>query len=283
MSTCPFCSAEIDEGLSRFGGNCPHCFNVIPGEEAATDPGVPAVTPPVSEPESGSNKMVLVFAFLAVVAVGASFGLMGKEKESPEPTAPVEELDQTAQIEAEEQRVAEEAAVLEAEKAAAAAAELEAEEAAAEAAWRRQQKAKEEAERTQATSQASATTSSSSTSSSPVSSLSALPTGPTREVVEVVLSTPSDINRAVRNSLKRYKGQLNQCYDKQLVVEDSLQGTWQIAFTVEESGTTSGVVITPKSNSNPDFESCMLRQVSGWTFPRISAPHPYVKEYSFRP
>ena len=283
MSTCPFCSAEIDEGLSRFGGNCPHCFNVIPGEEAATDPGVPAVTPPVSEPESGSNKMVLVFAFLAVVAVGASFGLMGKEKESTEPTAPVEELDQTAQIEAEEQRVAEEAAVLEAEKAAAAAAELEAEEAAAEAAWRRQQKAKEEAERTQATSQASATTSSSSTSSSPVSSLSALPTGPTREVVEVVLSTPSDINRAVRNSLKRYKGQLNQCYDKQLVVEDSLQGTWQIAFTVEESGTTSGVVITPKSNSNPDFESCMLRQVSGWTFPRISAPHPYVKEYSFRP
>ena len=283
MSTCPFCSAEIDEGLSRFGGNCPHCFNVIPGEEAATDPGVPAVTPPVSEPESGSNKMVLVFAFLAVVAVGASFGLMGKEKESPVPTTPVEEQDQTAQIEAEEQRVAEEAALLEAEKAAAAAAELEAEEAAAEAAWRRQQKAKEEAESAQATSQASATTSSSSTSSSPVSALSALPTGPTREVVEVVLSTPSDINRAVRNSLKRYKGQLNQCYDKQLVVEDSLQGTWQIAFTVEESGTTSGVVITPKSRSNADFESCMLRQVSGWTFPRISGPHPYVKEYSFRP
>ena len=98
-----------------------------------------------------------------------------------------------------------------------------------------------------------------------------------------VLSTPSDINRAVRNSLKRYKGQLNQCYDKQLVVDDNLQGTWQVAFTVEANGTTSGVVITPKMGSNADFESCMKRQVSSWTFPRISAPHPYIKEYSFRP
>ena len=42
MSSCPFCQGEIADDLERFGGPCPHCFNEIPGEEAATDPGVAA-------------------------------------------------------------------------------------------------------------------------------------------------------------------------------------------------------------------------------------------------
>ena len=282
MPTCPFCSAEIDEGLSRFGGNCPHCFNVIPGEEAATDPGVPATAAPVDEPESGGSKTVLIFGFLAVVAVGAAVGLMGQGGEpeliqAPEPSA--EEA--AALIQAAEERIAEEAAEAEAEAEAKRLAEEEAEKAAA-AERRRQQQARA----AQAAAQESGSeASSSSTAEAGLSSASVttLPTGPTRQATSSVLSTPSDINRAVRNSLMRYKGQLNQCYDKQLIVDDGLQGTWQVAFTVEENGTTSGVVVSPKGTSNADFESCMKRQVSTWTFPRISAPHPYVKEYSFRP
>lgn len=281
MSTCPFCSAEIDEGLSRFGGNCPHCFNVIPGEEAATDPGVPAASPPAPDPESGSSRTLLGFAFLAVVAIGASVGLLGRGGDEPEPV-PAEEVSAeqaAAQIQAAEQRIADEAAAAEA---AAEAERLAAEEAAqAAAAEKRRQQQARAAEAAEQESSQTASTGSTTESSSP--SLTVLPTGPTREATSSVLSTPSDINRAVRNSLKRYKGQLNQCYDKQLIVDDNLQGTWQVAFTVEANGTTSGVTVTAKGSSNSDFESCMRRQVSSWTFPRISAPHPYIKEYSFRP
>ncbi|MEC7242569.1 MAG: AgmX/PglI C-terminal domain-containing protein [Myxococcota bacterium] len=280
-STCPFCNAEIDEGLSRFGGNCPHCFNVIPGEEAATDPGIPAVTPAAEEPDSGSSKTLLVVAFVAVVAIGASVGLMGRGSNAPEPEAApeVSAEEAQAQIQAEVERIAEEAA------AAAKAAEIEAERLAAEEADRiaAERRRQEQARAAAATAETEAPPPASNANESSTPSLTVLPTGPTREVTSAVLSTPSDINRAVRNSLKRYKGQLNQCYDKQLIVDDGLQGTWQVAFTVEENGTTSGVVVTPKAASNADFESCMKRQVSSWTFPRISAPHPYIKEYSFRP
>lgn len=35
----PFCEGEVDAALPRDGGPCPHGLNVIPGEDAATDPG----------------------------------------------------------------------------------------------------------------------------------------------------------------------------------------------------------------------------------------------------
>lgn len=40
MSECPFCGSQVSEDLVTYGGTCPKCFAEIPGEEAATDPGV---------------------------------------------------------------------------------------------------------------------------------------------------------------------------------------------------------------------------------------------------
>ena len=40
MAECPFCGSEVSDDLVAFGGTCPKCFAEIPGEEAATDPGV---------------------------------------------------------------------------------------------------------------------------------------------------------------------------------------------------------------------------------------------------
>lgn len=39
MATCPFCQGVVEAALTREGGPCPRCFNVIPGEDAVTDPG----------------------------------------------------------------------------------------------------------------------------------------------------------------------------------------------------------------------------------------------------
>ena len=40
MGQCPFCKNQVSAELLRDGGACPHCLNDIPGEDAATDPGV---------------------------------------------------------------------------------------------------------------------------------------------------------------------------------------------------------------------------------------------------
>jgi hypothetical protein len=39
VDKCPFCHGAVAADLTLHGGNCPHCFAVIPGEETPTDPG----------------------------------------------------------------------------------------------------------------------------------------------------------------------------------------------------------------------------------------------------
>jgi hypothetical protein len=286
MTTCPFCSAEIDDGLSRFGGNCPHCFNVIPGEEAPTDPGIspsPAVTGAVDSPSGG--KTMLVFGFLAFLAIGAAIGLGGKESEVVADT-------ESAQVALEKQaRVAEDARLLAlnlenqaaAEDAAAEEAEAKAEEEAAEARARA---------RAQAAQAAAAETPDRATVDTPQDSVvetssqiadvtGPLSTGPTRDVASGVLQTPAEINRAVRKSLRRYKGQLEQCYNIELNVDETLKGRWLVSFTVEPTGQTSGVSVKPITRPHPDLEVCMAKNVKRWSFPRIAEAYPYVKEYAF--
>ncbi len=282
MTTCPFCNSEIDDGLSRFGGNCPHCFNVIPGEEAPTDPGVlPQPTGSVAPESSSGGKTLLVFGFLAFVAIGAAIGLGGKD--SGAAVEPVSEnaLEKQAKN-AEETRLK--------------AMEAEIEATAAEAAV---QAAAEKAKEEQALSQARAASAAQATkavvqvvadaSSNPATVpetqaanvVVPISTGPTREVLSGVLETPAEINRAVRKSLKRYKGQLEQCYNIELNEDETLKGRWQVSFTVESSGKTSGVSVKHITRSHPALEACMAKNVKRWSFPRIAEAYPYVKEYSF--
>ena len=39
MAYCPFCQTPVPTNLVTYGGPCPKCFGMIPGEEAPTDPG----------------------------------------------------------------------------------------------------------------------------------------------------------------------------------------------------------------------------------------------------
>jgi hypothetical protein len=284
MTTCPFCSAEIDDGLSRFGGNCPHCFNVIPGEEALTDPGVTVVPRPAQPESEGGKKMLLVFAFLAIVAVGAAIGLAGSgEEEGVDP-------------ETQDAKLAAKARVLEATRLEA----VEEEEATAkELAAAEKQAAEKQAVLAQANTLAITRAKQEATSvetvgagaetSGPVSTnirdyTVPLSTGPSREELgEIILQTPAQINAAVRRNLRKYKGQLQQCYNIQLNVDENLKGRWQVGFTVGTDGSTSGVSVKAMTMtmSQADLEACMTRQVESWTFPKINQAYPYVKEYSF--
>jgi hypothetical protein len=95
------------------------------------------------------------------------------------------------------------------------------------------------------------------------------------------LNNPADINRAVRNSLRRYKGQLEQCYNIELNEDESLKGSWQVSFTVEPTGKTSNVSVKGITRNHAGLEACILKNVNLWSFPRISDAYPYVKVYGF--
>jgi len=293
MTTCPFCNSEIDDGLSRFGGNCPHCFNVIPGEEAPTDPGLtPVPTGSIPKESSSGGKTLLIFGFLAFVAIGAAIGLGGKDSGAAGEPRTDNVLKAKAKT-AEKVRLA----ALEVEDAAVAAAE-----AAAEA---DEEKAKEEAEQARARARAANAAQAAKKEGQVVAVASSKPitvpktqvaagtetqvaavvvpisNGPTREVISGVLETPAEINRAVRKSLKRYKGQLEQCYNIELNEDETLKGRWQVSFTVEPTGKTSGVSVKHITRSHPALEACMAKNVKRWSFPRIAEAYPYVKEYGF--
>jgi hypothetical protein len=283
MITCPFCSTEIDDGLSRFGGNCPHCFNVIPGEEAPTDPGVAAAPVVATSSEAaGGSKMILVFGFLAFVAVAAAVGIGRKDSADSEEQAQNEM----------EMQVEEDLKTKEKERLAVLAADEEqaAEEKAAEAAALEEKEAAEVAARERARAAALAKTRASERSAASTPSVKSvelpvvsapISTSPTREVVSGVLETPVEINGAIRNSLRRYKGQLEQCYNIELNENEGLKGRWEVSFTVEATGKTSSVSVRGVTGSHADLEACMLKNVKRWSFPRIVEAYPYVKEYTF--
>lgn len=284
MITCPFCSTEIDDGLSRFGGNCPHCFNVIPGEEAPTDPGVAAAPVVAASSEAaGGSKMILVFGFLAFVAVGAAVGIGRKDSAESEEQAQgemalqieenrkAEEEERLAVVAADEEQAAE-------EKAAAEAAALEEKEAAEVAARERARAAALSKARA---SEPSVVSTPSDNSAELAVASAPIRTSPTREVASGILETPAEINRAIRNSLRRYKGQLEQCYNIELNENEGLKGRWEVSFTVETTGKTSSVSVRGITGSHADLEACMLKNVKRWSFPRIAGAIPYVKEYAF--
>jgi hypothetical protein len=75
---------------------------------------------------------------------------------------------------------------------------------------------------------------------------------------------------------------LNACYEQRLRVDESLQGRWRIAYTVEPTGQVSAASATGLGRADPDFEACLARTVSGWKFDRIARPQAVQRSLTFR-
>ena len=83
MAVCPFCNNSIDADLERLGGPCPHCFNEIPGEEAATDPGVElkkAQAQAEAQQEKKQRLTSIGIAALVLLLVGSGGGWFAWQK-----------------------------------------------------------------------------------------------------------------------------------------------------------------------------------------------------------
>lgn len=77
MAACPFCEGKVPDTLERLGGPCPHCFNEIPGEDAATDPGVALKAAQARKDALKEKKSQLRTVLLGGVALALLVGIGG--------------------------------------------------------------------------------------------------------------------------------------------------------------------------------------------------------------
>ncbi len=293
MPRCPFCRSTITEELDRFGGSCPQCFNHVPGEEAATDPGVDAV-PAEDDKKGGGLAPVLL---LVLVLLGAGFWFtIGPGAPKPEIVASatdtegaefyaidLDELDATSvipQIAGREKPVAPTTSSSSASS------------------GRR------------STPASSGSTTSSSSSSDASTSQPVAETPPPEEpqaeepkaepkasgasagggisvrrraATSSALSDPAEIAAMVREGMGRYSEQFAQCVTQQLNQDESFGGVWELSLVVHENGTTDRVTARAKDGTEPSevFEACMIAKVERWRFKTTTEAMAFKKRYTF--
>jgi outer membrane biosynthesis protein TonB len=88
------------------------------------------------------------------------------------------------------------------------------------------------------------------------------------------LSDPGLIQEMIRRVIGRYKGQVKHCYDQQLKNDETLRGTWYLAFTIRPNGKAANVRAIASTRSHAALESCMVRKAQDWKFqPLVSAQY----------
>ena len=291
---CPFCSGTVTEELARLGGNCPHCFNPIPGDEAATDPGVEAQQAEAEanrdeeRKQSGGRMAFLIVLLLG--AVGSAGWFYWQQVQEDEKIAEILMEDEDVeffQFDAEQIdfMTAEDQAAVEAQAVADAKANKPT----------KQRQPKEDAgsfgagDDRFADAGAGAADSSGSgdgpslsiTSMGPAS----LSTGPGVALSrkDVVLTDPTEIQQMAGTAIKRYSGQIKSCYETELKGNESLRGSWTLTFTINADGSTSSAKVKADNASDSGLEECMKRQVAQWSFQKIAKPQPVGKTYRFGP
>jgi len=279
MSECPFCKISISEELTVFGGHCPGCLIIIPGEETATDPGVEitsSVDPSKRAAIGGFPIMALVVGLLLGFGVGGWWWVT--QRPAPDTTAATAANGLVpAPISAHEDqvyglRVAEE--------------ETEPD---------RGQKArpvvtKRVDTRTHAPEMGGSvqdaavlpTNATAGLGAAPRDVFSTIGAAPkTRSQKSIVLKDSLKIEEMVGRVLNRGAKQLEHCYTKALKMNAGLTGAWYVDFTISKEGKPVLVSVEALGSSHRGIESCIHQQVGRWRFQRIVEPVDVARTYRF--
>lgn len=81
--------------------------------------------------------------------------------------------------------------------------------------------------------------------------------------------------------VKKKKGQVRSCYEKELKTEPDLLGVVSVAWTVTGAGGVKNVQILVNSTGNRDMEGCIKRTIGSWSFPASHGGEVDI-EYPFR-
>ena len=89
--------------------------------------------------------------------------------------------------------------------------------------------------------------------------------------------SPELINREVR----RHKAQIKFCYQKQLTRFPNLSGKVTLAWVIAMDGSVTKAKVKSSSLGNKDTESCMVRALQSWKFPKPEGGVVSVDAYPF--
>lgn len=84
-------------------------------------------------------------------------------------------------------------------------------------------------------------------------------------------------NDAIDAVFRRKAQQLNSCWHEEYekTKNRKLEGDISVGLTVTPSGKPADVRILKSTMGNPNVESCVTREVGGWTFPEVPSNTPY--------
>jgi TonB family protein len=86
-------------------------------------------------------------------------------------------------------------------------------------------------------------------------------------------------NDAIDAVFRRKAQELQSCWQDEYERSHNrqLQGDITVGLTVRPSGKPEGVRVLKSSIGNPDVEQCVVKSVSAWAFPEVSADCPYMR------
>lgn len=295
LAECPFCGSDVSEDLVLFGGTCPKCFAEIPGEEAATDPGV-EVKAAQDRRDHRRARVRAVAGLSALLMLVSCTGVVALVMVLwPEPkVAEVLDFDTLG--------------LPEVEIVGAGGAETPNQTGGA-----RPRSAAERAELF--VNDGAADRGSSPRLSNDPAGTSASPrlrteintvspelgggAGPTprpsvgtssmsidaprvRRDENLVLDDPTAIRQMIGEYMVEYIPGLTVCYERRLKLKPTLSGRWKLAFNVETSGAVSDVSVAAVDKRDSELEKCLVDHVaSNWRFGKITMTQPIQKTVKF--
>ncbi len=94
---------------------------------------------------------------------------------------------------------------------------------------------------------------------------------------------PSAINPerqdAIERTFQRKTAELQDCWSKEYekTKDRKLELDITVGMNIAPNGSTSNVRVLKSAPNNPDIESCVTQQISGWSFPEGQATVPYMR------
>ena len=267
MGACPFCGTDVSEEILQYGGNCPSCFIEIPGDEAPTDVGQISADDGLDDIELGSKSNGLLFGVVAVLLVAGGVGGWWFTRSAPDET--VAEVAQT------------EFFIMDAETI----------QSTDEAEEKARQEALAEAKRKEAAAaarrRAAAAAAQTENEGVPNMASTGLGPGPRTRVMapsSAPLTDPMEIKTMVGTTLRRYKSQVHTCYQQRLKEIPTLEGKWEVKFTIDPAGTTSRVEVVSKTSvKDRALRECIKARVLRWNFRALAIPQTITQPYTLRP
>ncbi len=290
---CPFCKGVITPELSRAGGNCPHCMLEVPGEEAATDPGLEqrrrqAAESAVVAKRAGTRTRGVAAAVFLVVLVGAGAGWSAWRTQQEELVYELEDVYMAPR----------DGMIAHKEVAPSTPPPVET--------TRTPAQRKQRLPNLPTGGGEHVATAAEGGSGGPVgvkfipagsggsgdialgitsakvggSALGEVEIAVTR-VNTTVLQTEDEIKAMAKEVSSAYYPQVEACVQRRLKADPEFKGGWKVRFTIETDGTVSGFKSTALDTPDDELEGCIERTISAWRFQRIAHPFKVGKTYRF--